>query len=293
MQDTRDCRLCATDIPLAEVLRRIDALSSIPGVNMMRLTLESDNTAQTLTANSSYAQDVKAIIDYAGTKPNFYVQASIWIDPTLSKEGRPTNATHPQLQQLVKLTGNASHVLFGVSNEPTYNYSGANDTLVFEAMNGAVDAIRQAELSLNVPQHIVSVQGTRAWAGDVSYYVDNPITAGNGTQIAYELHAYFNNTLFNERITSTAARIPLLIGEFGPSNTLGESQMYLSDANDLMTLARSLNVPHIAWTFNPRCGPSLMDDVSPLSLCPVLGAPITFNNLFGQAFVAGMAQAWT
>ncbi|RYF05830.1 MAG: hypothetical protein EOO40_09960 [Deltaproteobacteria bacterium] len=159
-------------------------------------------------------------------------------------------------------------------------------------MNQAVAAIREQEAASHVPTHIVAVQGTRGWAGDVSFYEDHPITAGNGSQVAYEIHTYFNNTFFQERVVNPSKRLPMLIGEFGPPGNKDASQMHLSDAKELMVLARSLGIPHMAWTFNPRCGPSLLDDLLPKAACPVIGGPITLNNTWGQAFVAGMAAPW-
>lgn len=292
VQDTRDCRLCSTDVPVTEIFRRIDALSSIPGVNMMRLTLESDRANQTLATDVAYQEDVAAILRYAGTKPNFYVQASLWIDPTLTAQGVPSNTTANELNTLVNLTGNASHVLFGVSNEPKANYDGSSDAGVYRAMNRAVQTIRDAEARLGVGSHVVTVQGTRNWAGDVSYYTQHPITAGGGNQVAYELHAYANASFFASRIAAPAQNLPLIISEFGPSTSSDADAMTLEDTGPLMQLARSLGVPHLAWNFNARCGPSLLDDSTPESACPAPNQPLTLTNPWGKAFLEGMAAPW-
>lgn len=55
-------------------------------------------------------------------------------------------------------------------------------------MNSAVAAIREREQQLGFPQHIVTVQGTRAWGRVLDYYVANPITAGGGANVVYETH---------------------------------------------------------------------------------------------------------
>jgi hypothetical protein len=56
-------------------------------------------------------------------------------------------------------------------------------------MNDAVAAIRAAEIKRGFAPHLVAVQGTRAWARTLDYYVDHPITAGNGANVVYETHA--------------------------------------------------------------------------------------------------------
>lgn len=295
IQDTRDCRLCASDVTLETVLGRIDDLVSIQGVNFMRLTLESDNPSQMLSNDAQYASDVKSIFDHVGSKPGVYLLASIWHNPTLTAYGWPTNQTYVEYEKLVELAGNASHILFGLSNEPKWNDNGVNDTLVWNAMNGGVDFIRQQEKALNVPEHIITVQGTRNWARDVNFYRQNPITAGNGSNVAYELHAYFKQNVFNQYITQPAKDLPIIIGEYGPADQLANANlttaMNMTDAANLMTLANQLQIPHLAWTFNTACPPALLSSLTPSSNACVANGNNNFTySDWGLEFIAGLNE---
>lgn len=293
IQDTRDCRLCSSDITLQTVLDRIDELVSIPGVNFMRLTLESDNTTQMLSNDKQYAKDVKTIFDHVGNKSGIYLLASIWHNPTLTSYGWPTNQTYSEYGKLVELAGNASHILFGLSNEPKWNDNGVNDTLVWNAMNGGVNFIRQKEKELNVPEHIITVQGTRNWARDVNFYRNNPIQAGNGSNVAYELHAYFKENVFDQYITGPATDLPLIIGEYGPVDNRSDvnqtTAMNMTDAVNLMALANELQIPHLAWTFNTACPPALLSSLTPSSNACVANGNNNFTySDWGLQFIAGM-----
>jgi endoglucanase len=92
-------------------------------------------------------------------------------------------------KQVVAAVGHLPHVWFGVANEPEKNYSGELDAQVWQAMNAAVATIREQEAALGFAPHIVSVQGTRNWARNITYYVAHPITAGGGKNVVYETHA--------------------------------------------------------------------------------------------------------
>ena len=77
------------------------------------------------------------------------------------------------------------------------------------AMNAAVQAIRDQEARLGVAPHIITVQGTRSWARDISYYVAHPITAGGGTNIVYEVNAFTGGQCARLLSASTALALGL------------------------------------------------------------------------------------
>jgi endoglucanase len=264
LHDTRSCDACTHEAPsVAEVERRIDELVDVWKANFIRLDLESYASSsgrlqwQNVLSDPDYLADIGRIVDYVATKPGVYVMLSIWNDPTLSSIGWPQAATNSELATLVATFASAPHVLFGVSNEPQSNFDGALDAQVWTAMNAAVAAIRAVEDEVRVPHHIVAVQGTRDWGRRLDYYVTHPITAGGGSDVAYETHVYDPATDFPALFESAAKTLPVIIGEYGPSQGMTEA-----DVSALQQAAEQMEIPHLAWTFHMRCSPNLLVDNS-------------------------------
>ncbi len=265
LQDTRGCNACAyAPADPGEVERRIDELVDVWGADFIRLTLESYASADGRIQwagplqDPGFLTDIVDIVDHVGTKPGVYVLLSLWIDPSFSDMGWPTPATSQIWAALAERFADDPHVLFGLVNEPQQNYDGSYDASVWQAMNDTVAAIRAVEDQLGTPRHIISVQGTGGWARFLDYYVDHPITAGGGADIAYEVHVYDPASTFDDRFVGPAATVPVIIGEFGPAS----GYMTLSDCEQLMTSAEALGVPYLAWTFHGRCPPNLLVDNS-------------------------------
>ena len=264
LHDTRSCDACTYEAPsVAEVERRIDELVDVWKANFIRLDLESYASSsgrvqwQTVLDDPGYLADVGTIVDYIATKPGVYVMLSIWLDPSLSSMGWPQRATNLELATLAATFASAPHVLFGVCNEPQSNSDGALDAQVWTAMNDAVAAVRAVEDEVRVPHHIVAVQGTRDWGRQLDYYLTHPITAGGGTNVAYETHVYDSATDFPALFETAAKTLPVIIGEFGPSQGMSEA-----DALALQQAAEQMEIPHLAWTFHMRCSPNLLVDNS-------------------------------
>jgi endoglucanase len=110
--------------------------------------------------------------------------------------------------------------------------------------------------------HLIAVQGTRAFARVLDYYVAKPIAAGGGQNVVYETHVYDPASTFQRRFVGPSATLPVIVGEFGPIGGDGEGSMTIADGQQLMALADSLSVPYLAWTFHPRCPPNLIQDLT-------------------------------
>ncbi len=269
IHETRSCNACTwTDPNLNEVKRRIDALVDDWGANFMRLLLESYDTSEgrahfaSPAEDAAYLGEIVEIVDYIGTKPGVYVLVSLWIDPSFTAQGWPTAETTGVWEVVADALVDRPHVLFGLVNEPQSNFDGAQDAQVWEAMNDTVQGIRDVEEARGSRQHIIAVQGTRAWARDLEYYVDNPITAGGGTNIAYETHSYLKSSEFERVWAGPASSLPVIIGEFGPADLGDGTEMTIADTTTMMDLAEELDVPWLAWTFHMRCEPNLLVDNS-------------------------------
>ncbi len=263
LQDTRGCNACAYSEPdVDEVKRRIDALVDDWNADFIRLTLESYAEANYrnhylgVLDDEAYLDDIIEIIDYIGTKQNVYVLLSLWIDPTFNDMGWPTANTIEVWEKIAETFADTPHVMFGLVNEPEFNYNGNQDADVWQAMNNAVAAIRRIEDDLNGNHHLITVQGTGGWSRFIEYYVDHPITAGGGVNIAYETHVYNPQGDFEALFINPSNDIPVIIGEFGPA------YMDEADCQVLMDRADALSVPYLAWTFHQRCPPNLIVDYS-------------------------------
>jgi endoglucanase len=250
-----------------EVLRRIDTLTDDWNATFLRLLLESypnDGRAKVGAARTHYKSvlddedyfhDVMRIIGHVGKKKGVYVLVSLWQDPSLSSAGWPTKRTVQVWKKLASALKDMPFVMFGLVNEPEGNEDGRKDPEVWRAMNDTVAAIRSVERPGRF--HVVTVQGTREWGRSLDYYMEHPITAGNGVNIAYETHVYNRPTRFEELVGRPSRKLPVVIGEFGPQHD-DHVTMFPDDCRKLMDLAEKLEVPWLAWTFHNNCPPNLL-----------------------------------
>jgi len=264
--DTRSCSAGYWNRNVDEVKRRIDVLVDVWGADYMRLCLESTNELSEWMVHglpladdtTGYLDDIAAIVDHISNKPNTYVLVSMWGSATLDETGWPTDATNREWEILVPALAGYPQVIFGVCNEPQSNTNGNLDADVLARMNSAVTVIRDAEAETAYPQHVIAVQGTRQWARYIDYYIDNPVTAYEGTNIAYETHPY--NHDFGQWFYTAQQSIPVIIGEFGPATVNGTLYMTLDECEQLMDTADALQIPYTAWSFHQRCPPNLIVD---------------------------------
>lgn len=100
----------------------------------------------------------------------------------------------------------------------------------------------------------MALQGTRAWARVLEYYITHPITVGGGDNVVYETHVYDPAADFADRFETPSQTLPVIIGEFGPAS----GYMTEADGTTLMGSADALQVPYLAWTFHMRCPSKLL-----------------------------------
>ncbi len=260
--DPRGCGACtSTDLTSStnEVIRRIDVLVDQWKANFLRLDLESYASGSTgVVTNAAYLAAIKQIVAHVQTKSNVYMELSVWVDPSLDGSGWPTDTTDQIWTTLATTFANTPQVLFGIANEPQNNYDGSEDSQVWTRMQAAAAAIRASELASGNNKHIVLAQGTGGWARFLTYYETHPLTAGDGSNFAYEVHVYDAASTFSDRFVTPSKTIPVVIGEFGPVS----GSMTTTDTATLMTQAEAAGVPYIAWTFHMRCPPNLLVDNS-------------------------------
>jgi len=298
VHDTRSCDSCAWEQPhLDEVLRRINVLTDEWHANLLRLLLESypdDGKAKNGNArvhyksildDDDYFRDVMRMIGEVGKHKGAYVLVSLWQDPSFSPLGWPTGKTILVWKKLAGALRDMPFVMFGLVNEPQSNEDGRRDAEVWQAMNDTVQAIRSVERPEH--PHIITVQGTREWGRSLAYYVDHPITAGNGVNIAYETHVYNRPARFDELVVHPASKLPVIIGELGPQHD-SHVTMFPEDCTKLLDIAEKLDVPWIAWSFHNNCPPNLL--VERKDRC-VAGASLE-PSPWGQMVKKRLAHKW-
>jgi hypothetical protein len=280
LHDTRGCNACAYSAAnAAEVNRRADELIDNWKANLIRLDLESYSSAggrvhwKGVLEDTAYQADIRTIVSHISSK-GAYVLLSLWIEPTATATEVPTAATNEVWKRLADMFKNEPRVLYGIVNEPHND----TDQNVWNGMNSAVAAIRDVESQAGTPQHIIAVQGTQQWARVLDYYVTHPITAGGGTNIAYETHIYDPASEFARLFENPGKTLPVIIGEFGEQ-----------DADALMQRAEAAEIPYIAWTFHHRCPPNLIADNS-AGGCGE-GMPL-MPTAFGSKLRDRLATAW-
>jgi len=268
VHDTRSCDSCAFEPPhVDEVLKRINVLTDEWHATFLRLLLESypdDGKAKVGNArqhyrnvldDDGYFRDVMRMVGEVGKKKGVYVLVALWQDPTFSPLGWPTSRTQAVWKKIAGALRDMPFVMFGLVNEPESNEDGKKDHEVWQAMNDTVAAIRSVERPEH--PHIVTVQGTREWGRSLDYYIEHPITAGGGANVAYETHVYNRPTRFEELVLRPSRKLPVIIGEMGPQHD-DHVTMFPEDCEKLWNLAEKHDVPWIAWSFHNNCPPNML-----------------------------------
>lgn len=239
----------------------VDALMTWkPNFIRMSLAMDSFPTVSSWTSGSSYATQMTSVVEYIGRKyPGVYVLITLRSDSSMDCPDLPGNDatclptanTDAVFTALVDSFANSSFVMFAPSNEPG-GYDEFTPEQIANAMNHAASTIRAEEDALNVPHHIIAVQGT-ASTSNLTYYLTTPIQSDN---IVYELHFYPDaNTGETASNYAYASSLPAIVGEYGGFDDAYESQtQFYSDME-------SMQIPNLAWDYEPfsDCAPDLVN----------------------------------
>jgi hypothetical protein len=150
----------------------------------------------------------------------------------------PTAATDAVYQALVDSFWDKPYVMFGASNEGGgFNPDSAT---LRTLMSHVVDVIRAQEATHGGQPHLISVQST-GYTSTSSYYSTNPLSQSN---VVYEHHGYPPTDYMH-------SNIPIIIGEYGPSDMSGSNVSDLSGLNDNF---ETQQISNLAWIFEPING---------------------------------------
>jgi hypothetical protein len=265
--------------------------------NFIRMSLAMDSNPTTvswLSDPAQYKTPMTNVIEAIGQDPGVYVLVTLRSDLSMIL-GQPGNtetsgipsdtATTPNATKfptgtdavytaLVDSFGHLPYVMFGISNEP--GGSARSNATIAAAMDHAVGTIRAEEDKLGVPHHIVSVQGND-YSADISFYAvtPRPITYDN---VVYELHYYPSTTGQTPTSYSSAATIPVIIGEYGNFTTKVPQSAFYADME-------SMQISTLAWDFEAysNCAPDLLDVTGTSTLTPTAWGTTVQTYLLAHA----------
>ncbi len=288
--DTRGCNACTFNPPVPEeVERRIDELVDVWGASFIRLMMESYAEPagrvhyQNALDDAEYLADLERLVAHIGSKPGVYVALTLWDDPTLTSAGWPTEQTRQLWALLAERFADDAHVLFSIAVAPQTSADGTQDAALWQELDDTVAAIRAAEQAAGAPPHVVIVPGTQGGTR-LDYYVDHPITAAGGGQIAYGVSVGDPPPAFQDIFLGPAASLPVVVGMFGPVGAMTEA-----DASAMMLAAEDADIPWLAIMFHMRCPPNLLVDNSG-NTC---GVDMALEPTpWGERLIEGLARTW-
>jgi hypothetical protein len=174
----------------------------------------------------------------------------------------PTPETDAVYRALVDSFWDNPRVMFGITNEGGGFYPAASE--LHSLMSRTVDLIREQESTHGSAEHLISVQST-GYTSASSDYATNPLSQ---TNVVYEHHGYPPEDF-------VFSNIPIIIGEYGPSDWTGEDVSSLDGITDAFETSQ---VPSLAWIFEP------MNGVTPPLVSGWSGNARTEANLETTAF---------
>ena len=265
LNDTRSCDACSFQAADVEGLNRwTDELLDNWHANLVRFDLWSYASSggrtqwKSVTQDPSYLADIKNTVTHMTAKPGVYVMVTLFLDPSMKGDNSdydsewPTAQTLPVYEALAGAFYDNPKVLFALTNEP--HTSADHDAELAQRYLDSIDAIRAVEQQHGVPEHVVVVQAPEGWSRKLDYFVSNPIAR---TNVAYEVHAYNAQADFDGLLTQPSKKLAIIVGEYGPSQYSNDS-----DIQALWQLCKSLEIPHIGWTFHMRCDPNLLQNTA-------------------------------
>jgi Cellulase (glycosyl hydrolase family 5) len=273
-----DIFLCGNNSTLADANPDAMQETEVDGLikgwkpNFVRYSLSMDSFTKVswLSDPAQYKTPVTNVVDAIGKNPGVYVLLTLRSDQSMilgapgntEPTGIPSDAqttpdatmfptgTDAVYTALVDTFAQASFVIFGLTNEPGGN--ARSDGTISAAMDHAVGTIRAEEDKLDVPHHLVSVQGN-GYSSDLKLYTatPSPITHDN---VIYELHYYpsgAGETPSNYQYSTT---LPMIVGEYGSFTTQVPQSGFYADMEAKM-------IPNLAWDFDPfsGCAPDLLN----------------------------------
>jgi len=252
-----------------EVIRRIDYLFDVVGLDWIRITLEAEDDSSTVTTDESYWSDIKDIVEHVGSKQDKYVEVTLFRDPSIcmpcTKEdnrtcicrqsgdpnvpGGPSGETVLRWKFMSEFIMSQPHAIIGIVNEPRGNADNATAAeYLFESMNYISQQIRDMGA-----QNLILVQCLQ-FSRDCGLYQERQIDAEN---VAYELHLYVTASQADSYLSPD---LPFVVSEVGVHNS--PDIHVAQDVKGFMRvvdICREKGIPYAGWYFDESCFPEMLD----------------------------------
>lgn len=296
-----DIRACGAGCSRSkkEVIRRVDYLLDDLELDWIRLNLQANDVDGNALSDSAYWQDIKDVVAHVGSKYGKYVEVSVWKDPSLCEPpsnssdgenytckggdrqlpGGPSNKTAELWVFMAKHFKNLPHVIIGIVNEPRNTTTRESATYLYRSMNYTVQKIRETGA-----QNLILVQCLH-YSTDCNLYLDNPITAGNGTNIAYEIHLYSAEKRTDQLLLDG---LPIVVSETAVIYDKNNSLFATTDDYEyIVQTCRDRGIPYAGWSFDEVCGPVMLDGLATKTNGCGSKNNLSLHTAWGRFFLGG------
>ncbi len=215
----------------------VEYLAKDWGVNVVRIRVHEDRF---LASPKQWFRKVEKEIIEPARKAKIYVIIHPWIG---DNQPLPDSKTVAMWKMIAEKYKSDPTVLYDVLAEPRE----VSWLQTREAYKQIIEAVRLVH-----PKSLIFVSGL-TWGRRINEYLDEPLPYEN---IVYRSNPYNHAAQFEGLFGKIAAKYPVFLGEFGPTNP----DMELSDTKVLLDYADKLGVGWTAWAFQSVGCPCLLDD---------------------------------
>lgn len=276
-----DMRACGVgcERSVQEVTRRIDYLLDDMELDWVRFLLEAYDEGSTVTANETYWQYVKSVVNHIGSKPGKYVEVTLFSDPSVGADpkvpGGPSTYTKDRWVFMAEYFKDLTHVIIGVVNEPQgFQSTPGYDVSLRDSMNYVANKIRGTGAT-----NLILVQ-CLAYSADCTLYAKNRIDAEN---VAYELHLYCT---IDQANTKLSLELPFVASEMGIVNNIQKNivEDYAS-FRYIVELCKIKGIPYAGWSFDENCAPVMLEGQTSNSNGCGEGNDLSMHSAWGKLFL--------
>lgn len=152
--------------------------------------------------------------------------------------------------------GDNEHVIFEICNEPNGN---TNWEDISKYANQVIPVIREYSDNL-------ILVGTPNYSQDVDEVIDHELDYANIMYTAHFYSATHHEELREKIKSANEAGIPIFVSEFGLSESSGEGDIDLKEANEWLQFLDDLNISYVMWSLSNKDESSAMINASEISV---------------------------
>lgn len=179
----------------------------------------------------------------------------------------PNNESIKMWLAFAKRYGDDPHFIFDLFAEPR--------DIAFEDLRSSYEKLIP-QVRAVAPDTLIMVTGLD-WGRDINAWYDNPLPYNN---LVYRANPYNKTGEFESFFGKIAQKLPIFLGEFGTQDKLS---MTISDVENLLGYADSLNLGWTAWHFTSTGCPCLLEEES--TFTPSTYGELVKRSLSGEKHV--------